>query len=144
LSELKSVVYNRQTQVETIESRINQYLESEIETDIPAGQLPMESIDVAGELWWSVSWFKSDAFKQEREWRFVRSSDNPSEFQFRQSKVGVTPYIEFDFPTGEKSPIVSIKIGPTAHPDEAEHAVKALTASMGLSVGVSRTRIPLR
>ena len=145
-SRLRAVVYDRLTQASAISSRIKTCMESEEAAD-PA-MAPKEMMECSGDLWWTASWFKSEAFKEEREWRYVtalNAIEGMSRFRFRPSPIGVTPYIELELETGASSPIVEVVIGPTGHSSEAERAVDLLLRSMGLEhVTIRQSGISLR
>jgi len=110
--------------------------------------------------------FKHEAFTEELEWRIVfhakhetllkghtAKKDEPILF-FRNGKFGMTPYIEYplNLRTSE-SPLRKIVIGPTAHMEEAEKAVKLLLECKGIfiksedhpdGVVVDTSKIPYR
>ena len=74
-----------------------------------------------------------------------------SEVQFRETEVGLMPYVEVR-PNGQQPgidallPIREVVLGPTRHPDLAEVAARRLLESSGYgdSVVMRRSKIPLR
>jgi hypothetical protein len=110
--------------------------------------------------------FKNEAFAEEYEWRIAfhakhetilkghtSKKDAPITF-FRHGKFGVTPYVEYPLNLSTtKSPLRKIVIGPTAHMEEAEKAVKLLLECKGIitkstnhpdGVAVETSKIPYR
>ena len=92
---------------------------------------------------------KHPAFQAEDEWRLQfyleKSTDR---LKFRDSAMGVTPYIEMSLCEPESSTITCIKevrVGPQRHPDEALRAVQQFLIRKELdTVVVKPTTIPLR
>jgi len=104
--------------------------------------------ECATDLWFNALFFKSAAFEAEQEWRLVDGVDLRSrieELRFRDSRIGITPFIEQEFPAGAESPIREIVVGPTAHSAQVERAVRLLLAKVGLRrVEVRRSAVSLR
>jgi hypothetical protein len=92
---------------------------------------------------------KHPAFQAEDEWRLQFFLDKSSDrVKFRDSAMGVTPYIEMSLCEPESDIITCIKevrVGPQRHPDEALRAAQQLLIRNGLStVVVEPSTIPLR
>jgi hypothetical protein len=68
--------------------------------------------------------YKSEAFREEEEWRIMGSGSGTT--RFRHSDFGVIPYRAIPLEAGSESPICEIYIGPTPYPDEAERAMTLL------------------
>lgn len=103
-------------------------------------------------LFWAIVTapsIKCDAFQEEAEIRlhfFVNNSTH--EVKFRDSAMGVTPYIEMSLCKSAGGPITAIReviVGPQRHSAEARRAVQALLARNGLAdVEVKESAVPLR
>lgn len=101
-------------------------------------------------------WFKSAAFREEREWRAVRL--NPGTLgslarvpaKFRVTNGSMVPYIEFDLgPSAQKTswqlPISAIVIGSKVNQERAEKSINLLYKNLSLDPPpVRRSSIPLR
>jgi len=92
---------------------------------------------------------KHPAFEAEAEWRlqfFLDKSD--PKVKFRDSAMGVTPFIEMSLCDPESSIITCMRevtIGPQRHPDEAFRAVSQFLSRNGLeAVELKPSKIPLR
>ena len=92
---------------------------------------------------------KHPSFEAENEWRlqfFLNKSSN--RIKFRDSAMGVTPYMEMSLCEPESKIITCIKevrVGPQRHPDEALRAAQQLLTRNGLdTVAVKPSTIPLR
>jgi len=113
-------------------------------------------IEAGGTLAEAAFCFKHPGFKEEQEWRLVLpvlKGQHPgdSEVQFRETEVGLMPYVEVR-PNGHQPGIDAllaireVVLGPTRHPDLAEVAARRLLESSGYgdSVVMRRSKIPLR
>jgi Protein of unknown function (DUF2971) len=95
---------------------------------------------------------KHPAFREEAEVRLQiflgPEADITSILKFRDSSMGVTPYVEIPLcePGTDKIAVMrEVIIGPQRHPAEAERAVRQLLASHGLSnVETKLSQVPLR
>jgi hypothetical protein len=92
---------------------------------------------------------KHPAFQAEDEWRLQFFLDKSSNrVKFRDSAMGVTPYIEMSLCKPGSNIITCIKevmVGPQRHPDEALRAAQQFLIRNGLStVVVKPSTIPLR
>jgi Protein of unknown function (DUF2971) len=97
----------------------------------------------------AISSMKHEAFSSEYEWRlrfFARKGN--SRIMFRNSSMGITPYIEVPWDNTELaigSAIKEIQVGPQLHPDIAQRAVQNLLARNDIGkVEVKPSTIPLR
>jgi hypothetical protein len=92
---------------------------------------------------------KHPAFQAEDEWRLQFRLDKSSDqVKFRDSAIGVTPYIEMSL-CEPGSNIIScireVRVGPQRHPAEALRAAQQLLTRNGLgAVAVKPSTIPLR
>ena len=99
--------------------------------------------------------FKTDAFKEEQEWRLViRSSEllkqgtddagkTPPKINFRTSRGIVIPYVHL-VPIAGKLPIRRIRFGPTLDPKRARASVEMLLEANGFGgVKVDGSDIPV-
>jgi Protein of unknown function (DUF2971) len=104
--------------------------------------------ECAADLWLNALFFKNAAFEAEQEWRLVDGVNLRSrieELRFRVSRIGITPFIEQEFPAGAESPVREIVVGPTAHAAQVERAVRLLLAKVGLTqVEVRPSEVSLR
>jgi hypothetical protein len=97
----------------------------------------------------AVSSMKHEAFSSEAEWRLrFFLTGNASIIKFRDSSIGITPYIEVP-PSDPETTIINaieeIQIGPQRHADIAMRAVEQLLARNGVTgVEVRPSTIPLR
>lgn len=98
--------------------------------------------------------FKHPAFAEEVEVRIhtylvpdSASASNP-ELKFRDSAMGVTPFVEIplsDPETTQMSVIREVIVGPHRHPSQSQRAVEQLLAANGLpNIPVSLSKVPLR
>jgi len=95
---------------------------------------------------------KHPAFKEEAEVRlhiFLEpEADAPSILRFRNSAMGVTPYVEIPLcePGTDQITVMSeVIIGPQRHPAEAQRAAKQLLVCNGLGdIEVKLSQVPLR
>ena len=92
---------------------------------------------------------KHPAFEAEDEWRLQFFLDKSTDkVRFRDSTMGVTPYIEMPLCKPGSSTIACMKevrVGPQRHPDEALRAAQQLLIRNGLNaVAVKPSTIPLR
>jgi hypothetical protein len=98
--------------------------------------------------------FKHPSFREEREWRLVRTtlrdeSAEPWPLRWRSSPSGLIPYVELR-PNGESPgvsgllPITEAVVGPHAHPELAKHAFRRLVMGHGLDPAIRGSAIPLR
>ena len=98
--------------------------------------------------------FKHRAFVEEAEVRIhtylvpgADSADDP-ELKFRESAMGVTPFVEIplsDPGTTQMSVIREVIVGPQRHPYQSQRAIEQLLVASGLpDIPVSLSRVPLR
>jgi hypothetical protein len=120
----------------------------ELDTLADSESAKMLARECAGNLWFNALFFKNGAFQEENEWRLVDTVNMQSridELQFRVSRMGIAPYIAQPLPDGNESPISEIVVGPTAHPNQVERALKLLLAKVKLThVEVKRSEVSLR
>jgi hypothetical protein len=95
--------------------------------------------------------FKDQAFREEAEWRLVSpviSNYVVSDIKFREGRSLLTPYMNFELPTGHnrRVELKHVWIGPTPHPNAAIVAVNEFFAKHGSSprFGVGYCDIPYR
>jgi hypothetical protein len=94
---------------------------------------------------------KDPAFREEREYRMhIRlggAAYTGTVLRFRDSALGITPYIEIPLSEPEGAPITVIKkviVGPQRHQLEVRRAISQLLQVKDLDVEVSNSQIPLR
>jgi Protein of unknown function (DUF2971) len=94
---------------------------------------------------------KDPAFREEREYRLhIRlggAAYTGTVLRFRDSALGITPYIEIPLSESEGAPITVIRrviVGPQRHQLEVRRAISQLLQVKGLDVGVSNSKVPLR
>jgi hypothetical protein len=98
--------------------------------------------------------FKHPAFVEEAEVRIhtylvpdAGSADDP-ELKFRESAMGVTPFVEIplsDPGTTQMSVIREVIVGPQRHPYQSQRAIEQLLVANGLpDIPVSLSKVPLR
>jgi DUF2971 family protein len=94
---------------------------------------------------------KNSAFEDEAEFRlhlFLSPDKDLAHVKFRESEVGVTPYVEIPLcePGGSQIAVIKeIVIGPQRHPNESRRAIRMLLDANGLTgVGIRISEIPLR
>jgi hypothetical protein len=95
---------------------------------------------------------KHPAFREEAEVRLHiflgPEADIASILKFRDSSMGVTPYVEIPLcePGTDKITVMrEVIIGPQRHPAEAQRAIRQLLAFHGLSdVETKLSQVPLR
>ena len=76
--------------------------------------------------------FKAPSFSEEVEWRLISLIPASGALRFRTGKSMLVPYREVVLPQGHSSPIESVVIGPTPHPDAAGIAVALMLAAREL------------
>lgn len=89
--------------------------------------------------------FKHPAFRSEREWRIiVASSAAGDNVCFRQSRMGVTPYVSLSVKEGGRLPIARVNISPSPHSETAHTATCDFLDRKGYkNVPVEGSRIPV-
>ena len=94
---------------------------------------------------------KHPAFEEESEIRlhlFLETKDLPQVVKFRDSVMGLTPYVEIPLAQSPPHPvdaILEVIVGPQRHPEEAKRAAQQLLACNGLpDVEVRMSEVPLR
>jgi hypothetical protein len=103
----------------------------------------------------AAPFLKNVGFREEREYRLslsgIRRSHVPEgekreqkEIKYRNRNGLVVPYVELFATLGEELPIKSIVVGPHAHQEMQEEAVKMLVESKYQEVDVRRSQIPFR
>jgi hypothetical protein len=139
------------------EDALNQRLtETEAASTIPEGNFTPLTLSAAGflaRLLGPLPFFKNVEFAEEAEVRIhaqrsVSDGGVPEKLEFRDSALGLTPYITIPlwYPEkGETPPIRRIIIGPQTHQHEAQRAVKQFLAVKGMpNVQVDLSQVPLR
>lgn len=100
-----------------------------------------------------AAFFKHSTFSEEEEWRliyFPTEGDSSIQIKYRSGSLGIIPYIEIDLPEGKTKsphgqyPIVSIKAGPSMHPELSKKALGMLAKQKHLNLKISGSGIPLR
>ena len=91
--------------------------------------------------------FKNPAFEGEREWRLVQylRPDEKGKFRFRQRPSFMSRHVPIRIP--KPLPIVSVRIGPTRHPELSRIAVGDLLAKHDYAldnIKIEITRVPYR
>jgi hypothetical protein len=127
--ELRPVVYDRETQIETLQNTLQKYqgIWSDLAKKYPNVPASERDIEVASALSFVLSQefvaFKSPAFAEEREWRIVRYFDGDDKLQFRDRQGLLTPYIDLDLSEeGGKLPFAAIHTSPLVEGELAKHA----------------------
>ena len=96
----------------------------------------------------TLDYFKSKAFREEREWRlrcYLADEEDPERMHFRASASGLVPYMELDVGIGASTCVSEIVVGPTTYGSDAVRAVELLLASTGADhVSVRSSGIALR
>ena len=89
--------------------------------------------------------FKAEAFSAEHEWRILLEG-SPDRVRFRQRCGVIVPYIPIDlWSEPSQCPIREIGIGPGAHRELNEAAIRLLLNAQGLeAVAVNISNIPFR
>ena len=103
--------------------------------------------DIAGTLMLLAPFYKHPKFEDEQEWRLVCRQaaeppfmlDDPLPMHFRRSGSLIVPYIEMPLraPAAKAedalntSPVVTITIGPSPHPEHLRYAVREMTSRWG-------------
>jgi hypothetical protein len=90
--------------------------------------------------------FKHPTFKEEQEWRLWQSlrPDEKKKFRFRQRASLMSRHVPIRIP---KLPIVSVRVGPTRHPDPSRIAVGDLLAKHDYAldnIKIEITHVPYR
>jgi hypothetical protein len=111
-----------------------------------AGHPGIRAHYAAMELTAMLAQIKHPGFAEEREWRLVvanesRSDNDERRTQFRASAMAIVPYIALPL---EPEAIVSVRVGPGNNLDVRESGLQALLVSIGRSVPVHRSEVPLR
>jgi hypothetical protein len=143
---IRKVAYTDQQQNLILQTNYEQQvlaqLNSSAATDALAGAFTVMAIMSGPAL-------KHPAFQAEEEWRlqfFFEKTDQ--RIQFRDSAMGVTPYIDVPLCKPDNKTIDGVKevrVGPQRHPEEALRAARQLLIRNGLeSVEVKSATIPLR
>jgi hypothetical protein len=98
---------------------------------------------------------KNKGFKEEREYRlmtgYIRPGHIPDgdkrvqkEVKYRERDGLIVPYIELFSTLDDELPIKSIIVGPHAHQELQEEAIKMLVESRHQNVKIRRSQIPFR
>jgi hypothetical protein len=124
--------------------RLRATAKDELHAQIELGRLLKEALNLAPAL-------KNSAFEDEAEFRlhlFLSPDKDLAHVKFRESEVGVTPYVEIPLcePGGSQIAVIKeIVIGPQRHPNESRRAIRMLLDANGLTgVGIRISEIPLR
>lgn len=93
--------------------------------------------------------FKNDAFKNEREWRLVTFPERgvpEVPVRYRESAIGLTPYIENRSKTGRKLPIRSLLCGPSSNSHVSSYSAQMFLRDSGYGeeFPVRFSTIPIR
>ncbi len=144
---------------------IDQILETLSTSTGPPLLAPESAARLVRELLTLAPLYKHESFAAEQEWRLIRregvlTREPALRLQFRLSGSLVIPYLEMplhaaageadisdmsDMGASIQSPIASITIGPSPHPDELLYAVKEMTRSFGLlRVRIELSSVPFR
>jgi len=81
--------------------------------------------------------FKHSAYKEEREWRFVKFHNDHGDdanLHFRNGQFGLVPYLEIPLTVAGDFRPSRIIVGPTHYKDEALKAVELLASSHGVKL----------
>jgi hypothetical protein len=111
---------------------------------------------------------KNPAFKEEREWRLIHvrsgfSREPEARVEYRPTRAFIVPYVALDItPTGadmlarvpeqhratvaehNRVPVAQVIVGPSAHPEAAAAAVRAMVRDLHLGADVINSRVPIR
>jgi hypothetical protein len=143
---IRKVAYTDALQDYILQTNYDQQVTTQLESgtgiDVLAGGFLQMAIKSAPSL-------KHPAFQAEDEWRLQFFHDRyANNVKFRDSAIGLAPYIEMSLCKSGSSTITSIKeirVGPQRHPDEALRAAQQLLLKNGLDmVVVKPSTIPLR
>jgi hypothetical protein len=86
---------------------------------------------------------KNPAFMEEQEWRLIAAGQGTQELYFRDSNLGLVPYIKFELP---KNAIAEIRLGPGSNRELRGEAIRQLISKCEPSsqVSISFSESPLR
>jgi hypothetical protein len=89
---------------------------------------------------------KSNAFREEREWRLVSTAINVQQMSFRLGRSMIIPYLEFPLGGPKEKYLHSVTVGPTPHLPLSKLAVESLLGHHGVAstVGVLLSDVPYR
>lgn len=111
--------------------------------------------DISTSLVWSFilvetisfsTFIKHTSFKDEQEYRVIKSGINDDKVNHCEGKSMIIPYVEFSpMDENNKLPIRKIIVGPTPHPELSKLSVQSLLESKGYEgVEVETSNIPFR
>jgi len=156
---LIKVIYDKQTQIETINNVIDRYinemkyiLEHDKITHFPGFfMIFSEALDAC--ILTYAAQYKDWAFHEEKEWRIIYikpSIDIIDDLRFRESGRNIIPYVELDLslensPFGNKLPIAAIFQGPQSHPEIGKYSLSLLLKKLNYDDGIlCKSSIPIR
>ncbi|WP_405284344.1 hypothetical protein V3331_01905 [Gaopeijia maritima] len=129
----------------TVERRpSNQRGTPEVATAEAVGKAFARNVDII------IRRFKHEGFREEREWRAVRIFDpgdgEPGELFFRESSLGVVPYVTVALGPAEGGvhPITGAMVGPSQDMDASLYGLERLLRHKGFGVTPRPSDIPYR
>lgn len=138
-------IYDVEEQQQILKKIIDEVLEKNALTDEKSADSVGEEIFKA--VYLAASTFKDKAFEEEREWRLVSEvfSLKDDRTKFRTAKSTIVPYIDVSlYDAGNCIGINKIIVGPTPEENLGTLAVRNFLSTLGLSVGISSSRVPFR
>lgn len=108
------------------------------------------SIALGNSVFRAALYFKHEAYKAEREYRFlqVRAIDHPlNDLKYRARRHSLVRFTEFDWKEAHPDTLCEIVIGPAAPEESARSFIESCLASAGLErarVAVRHSKIPYR
>lgn len=143
---LAEVNYNRKSQIAQIEqmtSILLDYVINKEGKDLPSKDKELLPKAIASLLLSSISTFKDDAFKEEKEYRLIHDQKKSLNINFRNNGKFIVPYVMLTAKNDQLLPITDIMVSQSPYCEKMKQGIELLLNANGYkNIKVSISKIP--